>query len=577
MILRALYDYYQNHRNELPSRGKELVEIGFIILLSDKGEFLRFEDRRSAEKKGHADSFLVRKGVSRSSAPVANWLYDNAAYVLGYDEKKDASKYYATFTEKINSVLSKNPQNKDLQILCNFFSQSPEQKLLQMQADPLWEDIIKNLSKKFSRFSFRIEGEDEIIAEKEELIALDIEESNESTISDTKVCLITGEPDEITDITTATMIPGSQATAKLVAFQVNSGYDSYGKKKGENAPIGKKAEFAYTTALNKMLSQDSKNKFLFGNRTFLFWSSFTPETASTAKELEMVTFDLFSQDSKNPEKDPENVKNIFKSIYSGKKPTGKDDKFYILGLSPNAARIAVSYWAEIPLNEFAGNILQHFEDFSIADTRKDKKPYMGIRSILSAITMGGKAGDCIPNLPEAIAKSIFQNLPYPSALYAAAIRRIRAEQQVGITRAAIIKAYLNRLRSNIIKITPMLNTTCNHPSYVYGRLFAVMEKIQHDANGKSNVRERYFNSAMSTPAVVFPTLVNLSIHHLAKLNKSKNVYYSELLSQIYDLLETVEFPTQLSSTDQGSFVIGYFQQVADLYTPKADKAEEVEK
>lgn len=72
------------------------------------------------------------------------------------------------------------------------------------------------------------------------------------------------------EVTTATMIPGSQATAKLVAFQVNSGYDSYGKSKGHNAPISEEAEFAYTTALNHLLRSDSHNKFMVGSRTYLF-------------------------------------------------------------------------------------------------------------------------------------------------------------------------------------------------------------------------------------------------------------------------------------------------------------------
>ena len=45
-------------------------------------------------------------------------------------------------------------------------------------------------------------------------------------------------------------------------------------------------------------------------------------------------------------------------------------------------------------------------------------------------------------------RSIFQGLPYPASLFQACIRRIRAEQSVNIVRAAIIKAYLNRLNEN---------------------------------------------------------------------------------------------------------------------------------
>ena len=164
----------------------------------------------------------------------------------------------------------------------------------------------------------------------------------------------------------------------------------------------------------------------------------------------------------DPNKGIEQVRKVFKSIYSGILKTSLDDKFYILGLAPNSARIAVTYWAEIPLVEFAERISRHFDDMEIADDRKDPKPYSGLRSILASITLGGKTSDVTPNLPEAVVKSIFQGLPYPQPLFASCIRRIRAESSdkdkkaISITRAAIIKAYLNRLNNNKQNITDQL-------------------------------------------------------------------------------------------------------------------------
>ena len=75
MLLKALYDYYHRSGN-LPTMGMELKEIGFIIVIDKCGNFLRFEDRRIDKKS--AQQFLVKKSVGRSSAPVANYLYDNS-------------------------------------------------------------------------------------------------------------------------------------------------------------------------------------------------------------------------------------------------------------------------------------------------------------------------------------------------------------------------------------------------------------------------------------------------------------------------------------------------------------------
>lgn len=564
MILQALYDYYQRHQDSLPSLGKELKEIGFILVLSDEGEFLYFEDRRTSDKKS-ADKFLVRKSVGRSSAPVANFLYDNSAYVMCYSEKPDPEKNYEVFIKKIQQTLEKAPDNVDLQRLAKYYSHNREEQLAKLQADPLWEEINGCLNKKYSFFSFRFSGEDMIVAEKDELISLDLDDNDH--VSTDGLCLITGEKDRIVETTTATSIKGSQATAKLVSFQVNSGYDSYGKRQGGNAPIGKKAEFAYTTSLNKMLETDSKNKFHIGNRTFLFWTS---STDNVATDFESAVCDFLNS---GIEADPQKVKDMFMSIYTGVKPISADDRFYILGLSPNSARIAVNYWAELPLKDFARNILQHFDDFKIIDNRKEKKPYENLRSILAAVTLGGKASDAIPNLPEAVVKSIFQGLPYPFQLYAAAIRRIKAEQEVGITRAAIIKAYINRIYNYHKKITDMLDTTCNYPGYLCGRWFAVIEKTQQDANNINTVKERYFNGASSTPAAVFPTLINLSQHHITKLDEGKHIFYEKLVSEIAELLPTDGFPTQLDLIEQGRFILGYYHQKAALYTSNKSKNE----
>ena len=567
MILKALYDYY-NRCDNLPAKGMEEKEIGFLIVLSPDGHFLRFEDCRT--EKDHARVYLVKKHVGRSSAAVANYLYDNSAYVLGYSEKSNGKEqlYFDTFKAKVESISELFPDNKDLYAIRSFYNNSRETILDMISLDVLWEDIKKNLSKKYSTFSFRIEGDLKIVAEKKEILQL--EDCDDETKAD-NLCLVSGKHGPSVDTTTATMIAGSQATAKLVAFQVNSGYDSYGKSKCGNAPISEEAEFAYTTALNSMLQKGSRNKFMLGSRTFVFWASNNKEAS---KETEESLFELlgFSEDTNDdPNANLMKVRKVFESIYSGIMKTGLDDKFYILGLAPNSARIAVIYWSETTLKDFAEKILCHFNDMEIHDTRKDKKPYMGIREIISSVTLGGKMSDATPNLPEAVVKSIFQGLPYPQTLYSACIRRIRAEQKLTITRAAIIKAYLNRQSNNNKKIDIMLDKDNNNQGYLCGRLFAVLDKIQEDANNISSIRERYMNSASATPSAVFATILNLSVHHSEKLDGGRRIYFEKLKQEILDKVSADGFPTHLDLQDQGRFFVGYYHQRQDFFTSKKEQ------
>ncbi len=574
MILKALYDYY-NRCGNLPMPGMEEKEIGFLIVISKQGEFVRFEDCRI--DKNHARTYLVKKHVGRSSAAVANYLYDNSAYVLGFSDKSNGKEqlYFDTFKQNVESICQAFPESSDLQALAKFYEQGKDNIIEKATQDPLWEDIAKNLSKKYSTFSFRIEGDTKILAEKKELLQLD---GNTDSNALSHICLVTGKHGSSVETTTATMIPGSQATAKLVAFQVNSGYDSYGKKKCDNAPISKEAEFAYTTALNAMLQKGSRNKFSVGNRTFVFWASSKNEAAEQAEEslFDMLGFSEEEQDAPNAK--IEQVRKVFYSIYSGDLRTNLDDKFHILGLAPNSARIAVVYWSETPLREFAGKILRHFQDMEIVDTRKDKKPYTGIKDMLAAVTLNGKQSEVTPNLPEAIVTSVFQATPYPATLFSACIRRVRAESgdkdknAIRIARMAILKAYLNRLYDNNKKIEIMLDKSNTNQGYLCGRLFAVLAKVQEDANGISSIRERYMNAASATPASVFATILNLSSHHMEKLsNEGKKVFYEKMKQEIIDKIPADGFPAHLDLQDQGRFFIGYYHQRQDFFTKKEEE------
>lgn len=250
-----------------------------------------------------------------------------------------------------------------------------------------------------------------------------------------------------------TTIKLTKDTGPLVSFKTDRGYDSYGKEQGYNAPISEDVEFAYTTALNTMLQKGSHNKFMVGNRTFVFWASSSKEIAEEAEESLFDMLGYSDTKADNPNAKIEQVRKVFTSIYSGVLKTNLDDRFYILGLAPNSARIAVVYWSDTSLRDFAGMVIRHFNDMEIVDnTSKNKRPYMGIREMLSAVTLGGKQSDVTPNLPEAVVKSIFQGTPYPYTLFSSCIRRIRAE--IGdnganrIARVAIIKAYLNRQNDN---------------------------------------------------------------------------------------------------------------------------------
>ena len=440
------------------------------------------------------------------------------------------------------------------------------------------EDIIKNdvlyeeMHKSKKNISFLLQGENKIAAENEEVWNLILSQSADDDIYG--ICLVTGKKDSVARLHTTIKL--TKDTGPLISFKTDRGYDSYGKEQGYNAQISGDAEFAYTTALNAMLQKGSRNKFSVGSRTFVFWASSNSEAA---EQTEGSLFDLLGyteEEVDDPNAKIEQVRKVFTAIYSGSLKTSLEDRFYILGLAPNSARIAVVYWSECSLKEFAGKILCHFKDMEIKDTRIDKKPYMGIKSMLAAVTLNGKQSEATPNLPEAVVKSIFQGTPYPFTLFSACIRRIRAESgskdAIRIARMAIIKAYLNRTNSNNKKIEIMLDKSNTNQGYLCGRLFAVLDKIQVDANGGSSIRERYMNAASATPASVFATILNLSSHHMEKLsNQGKKIFFEKMKQEIMDKIPATGFPAHLDLQDQGRFFIGYYHQKQEFFTKKEEE------
>lgn len=566
MILKALYDYYDRCGDKIAPLNTAYVPFYYAIVIDDDGNFLRLESLGSGND---GLSLLTFRPEERTSAPVAHMLGDNGSYVLGLkkvqldanftyeNEMKANQKNHTCFIQDVESLFQDLPDNVNVSAIHSFYQRYGIATIKKMEQDACWKDFCMHLDK---NITFRIQGNVSLAAADTDVI----KQKEKNIVNENKeaICLITGCKRKPVSTTYSTFV-GGKSNAKLVAFQINSGYDSYGKKMGMNAPISEEAEFKYTTALLKLLSKGSHNKFKLGDRIFVFWASSNNEAS---QKMEDGLFDLLGFSDENDD-DPnakiEEVRKVFKAISSGMLKTNLDDRFYILGLAPNVARIAVVYWSETSLKEFASKIEQHFSDMEIVDNRKERKPYMGLRNMLSTVTQSGKLSDVTPNLPESVAKSIFQGIPYPYTLFSSCIRRIRAEDgDIRITRAAIMKAYLNRLNEkNQKKINIMLDKQNLNPGYLCGRLFAVLENLQFAANGQDTIRASYMNAASSTPSAVFPTILKLSNSHYSKLAKDKKglaIFFDNQKKEIMAMIQ--DFPDTLELSDQGRFFLGYYHQ-----------------
>lgn len=565
MILHALYDYYQRKSADpdahMAPPGFEWKEIPFIIEIDAQGNLVQIEDTREGEgKKKRARAFLVPQGGKKTSGVVANLLWDNAEYVLGVDAKgkpERVAEQQHEFLAKVEALLTAARAETGVQAVLDFLRHADTIALSQ---SPVWTEITETNP----NLTFRLRGDLDLVCQRPAVVEAIKREQGAGRADG--LCLVTGKSDEIERLHTAIKgVWGAQTSgANIVSFNLDA-FNSHGKTQGANAPVGKHAAFGYTTALNYLLRKDSPQRLQVGDASAVFW-------ADKPVEWETGVVDIFGEPPKDdPDRNVRAVTSLYKAIDQGllENDEGRA-QFFVLGLAPNAARIAIRFWHHGTVAEMAKRVKRHFDDLAIERAPHDP-PYLSLFRLLVSVATQGKADNIPPNLGGELMRSILADMPYPATLLAAAVRRIRAEHEVTYARAALLKACINRATRYAIptikeELKVSLDESNTNAGYRLGRLFAVLEKIQEEANPGINatIRDRYYGAASSTPVTVFSTLLKLKNHHLSKLeNRGRAVNLEKRIGEIMDGLG--DFPAQLPLADQGRFAIGYYHQRQDFF------------
>lgn len=576
MILQALHNLYIRKQEDLPPEGFEQKEIPFLIVLNENGTFCDLQDTRSKSgKKLIARQFRVPKDNGRSGKNAwqsANLFWDHYGYVLGWpkseseSDKDMALKQQGAFLSRVKELSAAYPLDKGIQAVQRFLDSGESQKVFEHAS---WEECKKIPG---CNFSFRLMEDLSLVCEGDsvrDFMAKSSEPEDDdgdspSTGETEGICLITGERVPIARLHPRTPILGAKSNSKIVAFQINMGFDSYGRQQSYNAPTGKSAAFAYSTALNYLLSKESRQKLMIGDTTAVFW-------AERQDPIEDIFADLFGEPAKeNPDQLNQAVRSLYAAPQSGTPPLDDDlTRFFVLGLAPNAARIAIRFWHAGTVGETAGYIRQHFDDCAIIHGPNQPEHLSIFRLLVSTATQG-KSENILPKLSGDFMKAVLTGTPYPQTLLSAAVRRCRAEREITYPRVSLIKAVLSResryFSSNKQEAGMALDVTNINPGYRLGRLFAVLEKIQEEANPNINatIRDRFYGAASGTPVAAFSHLMKLKNHHLSKMeSKGRAVNLEKIVGEIMDGLD--DFPTHLSLQDQGRFAVGYYHQRQDFF------------
>jgi CRISPR-associated protein Csd1 len=386
------------------------------------------------------------------------------------------------------------------------------------------------------------------------------------------VCCITGKLAKIAEKHKS--FSGSQNYLISVDNDSKS-FHSYNKTWCFDSPVSEEIMNKYTAVLNYFYRNGSKNKMSMGDDVLFFWAN-----ADEGYEDEILSMLGQSGPDKNEEVESK-VNSSLEQIKNGVKPdefkTDEKSNFYILILSKNSARFSVRKYLTTTFGAFRDNVLQHYADMQLVGVNS----IVPIWQILNATVSSSSNDKPNPNFNGALADAIFmKNVKYPTEVFAQMIERFKTDNSgkpivriLTNNRVAFIKAYLvrkNRMENKKEEIKMSLNYENKDEAYLLGRLFAVMEKAQEDAikGANSTIKDRFFASACSCPASVFPTLLMGYQNHIAKLENGK-IRYEQIMQEIFEKLAD-KFPKQLDLDGQGRFIIGYYQQHTSLWTKKSD-------
>lgn len=584
MILQALVKHYENlvEEEKVSKQGWCSAKVSYEIELSKEGEIkniicLKIEEERGKKTVIRPQNLLVPEMVTRSSGVSANFLCDNAKYLLGISQEKDeknkkrAEECFLAARDKHLSLLN-HAEGEMAKAICLFFQNwKPEKAMEYPKISENWEDITDGGNLIFGMGTHYAQDDMQIkrIWDNRKM------EINQEAKG---ICLVTGEQEEISRIHRGIKgVPGAQSSgAALVSFNAPS-FESYGKEQSYNAPVGKYAEFAYTTALNYLLS-DRKYSLQIGDTMVVFWA----ESGKTDYQ------EAFLECMEPPVDNQEELKGLFERIQEGKpiiikgNELNPEQRFFILGLAPNAARLSVRFFYENSFGKILTNISEHYKRMEIIKPKWEENQYLGVQEMLFE-TVNKKSTDKKPisNMATMTFRAILSGDRYPARLYSDTLIRIRAEQdekKLSWKRMSIIKTYLiHNYKWKEGENYMGLNEESNDIAYVLGRLFSVLESIQADANPgiQATIRDRYFNSACGTPASVFPVLIKLKNSHMKKIGREKEgtkKYYEKLFADVmWKINEQEGFPKRLSLEEQGKFALGYYHQIQKKYEKREEK------
>ncbi|SFD64747.1 type I-C CRISPR-associated protein Cas8c/Csd1 [Streptomyces aidingensis] len=567
MLLQRLSEYAERATDELPAEYHRAKVIDRVLLLAEDGKFAELEDRRKPAKL--RDQALIEHvpHVQRSGTKVPPYLLvDTAEFVLGVPkvngrnaptdkDRAEAQRRHAAYRELALRWADTAPHDPAAAAVRTFLT-APDaawpatedvghKEMIALRVGTRWLHTLPSVQRLWAEVVRERKGGGE-------------DRSGLCLVCGTHGALLTTIPEPVKKGSVPTA--GGSNEGQLVSIN-SAAQGRNGIQQLTNTPICHRCGSHAMASLNHLLSSRTQCRRFKDHGAFVWW------TRRPGEDPDLVT-------TLNDQPDEATIARLIGSIQD--QPThravsGVDaDAFYGLTIGLNNARIVVRDWLDVPVADVKRTLGLWFSQHGIHEGWKGRIRHVPVW--LMALCCGRWNGeryvrDSAPvGLETELLFAALHGSRLPARVLPMLMQRIHADRHIDAPRVALIRLALNRLdECRKAEMPDALDDADNHPVYLWGRMFAVLEEIQRSAipDLNTSLRDKYFSVAATAPRATMVQLLRNANAHLKRLGRDNRGAMTALDSRLREFMGRVPrtgLPQHLSVLEQCDFVMGYYHQ-----------------
>lgn len=380
------------------------------------------------------------------------------------------------------------------------------------------------------------------------------------------------------------LVPGATNNASLVSLnKAVHGYDLTTQL--EHTPICVSCGLRAMSALELQLGGESATNLQGQDSRLTWWV--TKKTTFDLRVLETL--------------DPSVIGHLLGSAVRGEPghwpPEERLATFCALVVSGNVARVVVREWIEQPLPKIRDNLGYWFQHHQIAHAWTGEPQQVAMsRLVLAAgrwipgrgggkgayAAFGARGADRPDGIYRMLHAAALLGRRLPTSVLAHVVHRVGTDGRVDAERAALIRLALRPWPDPTVPETymPVLDPHQHEPSYLSGRIFAVLEDLQKTSNRvRGNpplavtFADRYFGRGITSPAVVLVTGRRTARAWLKVLRRKRPAWAEAIEQNLDDLYGRLDaaggMPHGTVLAEKSAFILGYHHQRAHLRAERA--------